>query len=154
MASPTFVCNHPECMSILAKCHADRPGISRRFELFINGMEVVNAYDENNDPRLQRRRFRQQAAAHDAGDEEAMAVPDEEYLFALEHGQPPAVGWGMGTDRAVMILTNTRHIQDTVAIPLMAPPPSGSGAGSGAGGASSTSGPANESRATVPAPTT
>ncbi|KRH92071.1 lysine-tRNA ligase, partial [Pseudoloma neurophilia] len=103
--NPTFIINHPVVMSPLAKWHRSFPGITERFELFINGKEIVNAYTELNDPAEQRLRFMEQLKDIEAGDTEAMKM-DEDFCVALEYGLPPTGGWGVGLDRLTMYLTN------------------------------------------------
>ncbi|EGD75416.1 lysyl-tRNA synthetase [Salpingoeca rosetta] len=116
---PTFVYGHPTCLSPLAKQSQTQAGISDRFELYIDGKEIVNAYNELNDPDEQRSRFREQEAERAAGDDEAQ-VPDEDFCRALEYGLPPTVGWGMGIDRLIMLLTDTGNIRDVIAFPMKA----------------------------------
>ncbi|ORC91080.1 lysyl-tRNA synthetase [Trypanosoma theileri] len=115
---PTFVMNHPLFMSPLAKEHASIPGLSERFELFINGIEYCNAYSELNDPQEQYYRFQQQLMDRRSGDDEAMPL-DETFLKSLQVGLPPTAGWGMGIDRVVMLLTNTNTIRDGIIFPLL-----------------------------------
>ncbi|KAK9475276.1 uncharacterized protein V1510DRAFT_408775 [Dipodascopsis tothii] len=113
---PTFVLGHPEALSPLAKA-AGGPGgvrLARRFELYVGGKELANAYEEENSPFDQRRKFEAQARDRAAGDAEAPAV-DEAYLAALEYGLPPTGGWGMGVDRLVMLLTGSRRIGQVLA---------------------------------------
>lgn len=114
---PTFLCDHPIEMSPLAKEHPTKPGCAQRFELFVNGKELCNAYQELNDPDEQRRRFAAQQADRDRGDRE-VALPDEPYCQALEYALPPTVGFGLGVDRLVMLLTQQRHIRDVIAFPM------------------------------------
>ena len=102
-------------MSPLAKQHRDVEGIAERFELFVAGQEVCNAYTELNDPDVQRQAFASQA---DNSDPEAM-LPDEDFCTALEYGLPPTAGWGCGLDRLTAILTGQSHIRDTLAFPLV-----------------------------------
>ncbi|RNF18070.1 putative lysyl-tRNA synthetase [Trypanosoma conorhini] len=118
IVEPTFVMDHPLFMSPLAKEHASRPGLAERFELFINGMEYCNAYSELNDPQEQYQRFQQQLVDRQGGDEEAMAL-DETFLKSLQVGLPPTAGWGMGVDRALMLLTNSGTIRDGIIFPLL-----------------------------------
>ena len=118
VVEPTFVMDHPLFMSPLAKEHESHNGLSERFELFINGMEVVNAYSELNDPQEQLRRFEQQLSDRALGDDEAMPL-DETFLKALQVGLPPTAGWGMGIDRIVMLLSGARTIRDVITFPLL-----------------------------------
>lgn len=120
VVEPTFVCDHPLFMSPLAKEHANRPGLSERFELFINGMEVCNSYSELSDPQEQLKRFEQQLRDKHNGDDEAMNL-DETFLKSLQTGMPPTAGWGMGIDRMVMLLTKKKSIRDVIVFPLLRP---------------------------------
>ena len=97
-------------MSPLAKYHRSEPGLTERFELFINYHEICNAFTELNDPFDQRERFLAQAKDKAQGDEEAMQI-DEDFIKSLEYGLPPTAGWGLGIDRLVMLLTDTINIQ-------------------------------------------
>lgn len=108
---PTFLLDHPLCMSPLSKAHPTRAGYAHRFELFAARKELANAYSELNDPDEQRRRFEQQARQRAAGDLDAQ-LPDESFCQALEYGLPPTAGWGMGIDRLVMLLTGATHIRE------------------------------------------
>lgn len=118
--SPTFVTNHPQLMCPLAKPHRTRAGLTERFELFICGLEYVNAYTELNDPEAQRREFHAQLDAADKGDDEAQ-LTDEPFCRALEYGLPPTAGWGMGIDRLIMLLTQQPTIRDVLLFPAMRP---------------------------------
>lgn len=118
--NPTFIINHPEIMSPLAKWHRSVSGLTERFELFVMGKEVCNAYTELNEPRIQRERFEQQAAAKSEGDDEAQLV-DENFCTALEYGLPPTGGWGMGFDRLTMLLTDNINIKEVILFPAMKP---------------------------------
>ena len=130
LISPGFICDHPQIMSPLAKWHRDQPGLTERFELFVNAREVCNAYTELNDPALQRSLFEAQAAAKAGGDDEAMAV-DDSFLTALEYGLPPTGGWGMGIDRMTMLLADVNNIKEVLLFPAMRPE---GGLGGGGGG--------------------
>ena len=118
--NPSFICDHPQIMSPLAKSHRANPELTERFELFINGREVCNAYTELNEPQVQRERFHAQHDARLAGDDEAQEI-DEDYCTALEYGLPPTGGWGMGIDRFTMLLTNTTTIKEVLLFPAMRP---------------------------------
>jgi len=118
--NPTFICDHPEIMSPLSKYHRSSPGLTERFELFVNTKEICNAYTELNNPFVQRERFESQAADKAAGDDEAQMI-DENFCTSLEYGLPPTGGWGMGIDRFCMLLTNTRNIQEVLLFPAMKP---------------------------------
>ncbi|XP_057952108.1 lysine--tRNA ligase, cytoplasmic isoform X2 [Malania oleifera] len=118
--NPSFIINHPEIMSPLAKWHRSKPGLTERFELFINKHELCNAYTELNDPVVQRQRFAEQLKDRQSGDGEAMAL-DETFCTALEYGLPPTGGWGLGIDRLAMLLTDSQNIKEVLLFPAMKP---------------------------------
>ncbi|XP_022059037.1 lysine--tRNA ligase isoform X2 [Acanthochromis polyacanthus] len=118
--NPTFICDHPQIMSPLAKWHRSQKGLTERFELFVMKKEICNAYTELNDPIRQRELFEQQAKAKAEGDDEAMFI-DEGFCTALEYGLPPTAGWGMGIDRLAMFLTDSNNIKEVLLFPAMKP---------------------------------
>ncbi len=117
---PVFLTEHPIDLSPLARANDDDPNKTDRFQLIINGAEIINAYSELVDPMEQERRLQAQAELKQAGDEEAM-VMDYDYIEAMEVGMPPISGWGIGIDRLVQLLTNVDNIKDVVMFPLMRP---------------------------------
>ncbi len=117
---PTFIYDYPKEMSPLTKKHRENPELTERFELFVNGKEVANAYSELNDPIDQLDRFQHQLKLQERGDDEAMFI-DYDFVHALEYGMPPTSGMGIGIDRLCMFLTNSPSIQDVLFFPQMKP---------------------------------
>ncbi len=120
LIEPTFILDHPIEVSPFAKQRADDPRLTERFELYIGGMEIANAFSELNDPEVQAERFRAQLAARELGDDEAHRF-DGDYVQALEYGMPPAGGEGIGIDRLVMLLLDAQSIRDVILFPLLKP---------------------------------
>lgn len=120
LIQPTFITDYPTEMSPLSKQSDTNPTLAHRFELYIGGLEIANAFCELNDPAEQQRRFQEQMKLRDRGDEEAM-VMDEDYIRALGYGMPPTAGEGIGIDRLVMLLTNQKSIRDVILFPHMRP---------------------------------
>ncbi len=119
LENPTFVYDYPASICPLTKRKTDNPEIAERFELFVKGMELANAYTELNDPDLQERLFTKQLEGQK--DEDSMAKMDHDFIRALRYAMPPAGGLGMGIDRLVMLLTNTQSIRDIILFPLLRP---------------------------------
>ena len=120
LIQPTILYDFPVAISPLSKNKSDEPEWVERFEVFVGGLEIGNAFSELNDPEEQRRRFEQQLQERERGDEEAHAM-DEDYIRALSYGMPPAGGEGIGIDRLTMLLTDSRSIRDVIFFPLLRP---------------------------------
>ncbi|MFA7308234.1 MAG: lysine--tRNA ligase [Hyphomicrobium sp.] len=120
LVDPVFLINHPIDISPLARKNDANPLVTDRFQLVVNGWEVVNAYSELIDPVEQKKRFEEQTKFRETGDEEAM-MKDFEYVEAMEYGMPPISGWGMGIDRMVALLTSQSNLKDVVLFPLLKP---------------------------------
>lgn len=120
LISPTFLVEHPKALSPLARANDENPEIVDRFQLVINGAEVINAYSELVDPIDQKKRLMEQARLKASGDEEAMMM-EEDYVRAMEYGMPPISGWGMGIDRILQVILGENNIKELILFPLMRP---------------------------------
>lgn len=118
---PAFITEHPQVMSPLAKHHREKAGLTERFELFLMGRELCNAYTELNDPIRQLECFQRAARAAAEGDEEMQGKIDYDFVTALEHGLPPTSGWGCGIDRLTMFLSDNNNIKEVILFPAMKP---------------------------------
>ena len=118
MINPVFVTKHPIDLSPLARSNDDNPNVADRFQLVVNGQEIINGYSELVDSREQDKRLKEQSELKAKGDEEAMST-DNEYIKAMEYGMPPISGWGLGIDRFLQFLTNSYNIRDVVLYPLL-----------------------------------
>jgi len=119
LVGPIFVIDYPSSICPLTKRKTDQPELAERFELFVHGMEVANAYTELNDPDLQEELFKTQLDG--MSEEDSMAKMDHDFIRALQYGMPPAGGLGIGIDRLVMLLTNSQTIRDIILFPLLRP---------------------------------
>ena len=120
MIEPVYLTGHPSELSPLARTNDDDKNVSDRFQLVVNGAEIVNGYSELVNPVEQEQKLLDQASLKEAGDEEAMEM-DYDYISAMEYGMPPISGWGMGIDRVIQLITNSENIKDVVMFPLMKP---------------------------------
>ncbi len=120
LIEPTFLVEHPISLSPLARANDDNPQLTDRFQLVINGAEVLNGYSELVDPKEQYKRLAEQAKLNTGGDDEAMQM-DNDYINAMQYGMPPISGWGMGIDRIIQILTGQGNLRDSVLFPIMRP---------------------------------
>ena len=120
LIKPTYLTKHPIDLSPLARANDDNKNLTDRFQLVVNGQEIINGYSELVDAREQEARLIEQSRLKANGDEEAMSI-DNEYIKAMEYGMPPISGWGLGVDRFLQFLTNSDNIRDVVLYPLMRP---------------------------------
>ena len=125
LIQPTLLYDFPTDISPLAKCRADDPSLTERFEVFVAGMEIGNAFSELNDPEEQERRFQKQV---EGGGDEVPREVDIDYLRALAHALPPTAGMGIGIDRLTMLLTDSRSIREVILFPLLRPEATGAAA--------------------------
>jgi len=120
LIKPTFVTHYPKFLSPFAKPVEDNPDLTERFQLIVDGMEIVNGFSELNDPIDQRQRMEEQERKYRSGNQEASRL-DEDFLEALEYGMPPAAGWGIGIDRLVALVTKSHNIKEVIAFPTLKP---------------------------------
>lgn len=118
ITGPMFVTDHPKALSPLSKAHTDDPDKVQRFQLVVSGWELVNSFSEVNDPSEQKKRFKEQQAQREQGDDEAHTM-DEEFIEALEHGMPPTAGFGMGIERVLAVLTDAPNVKEAVMFPFV-----------------------------------
>ena len=129
LIQPTILYDFPTDISPLSKCRKDDPSLVERFEIYVAGMELGNAFSELNDPAEQERRFRQQV---EKGGEEVPREVDMDYIRALAHGMPPTAGEGIGIDRLTMLFTDSHSIREVILFPLLRPETSGEDSTEGA----------------------
>ena len=120
LAGPLYLTDYPYEMKPLAKKKAENPNLTGNFQLLVMGEELVNAYDELNDPIDQRARWEEEMELGEQGYDEFQVV-DEDYIRALEYGMPPTAGWGLGVDRLIMMLTDEESIKDVILFPTLRP---------------------------------
>ncbi|EDO05860.1 putative lysyl-tRNA synthetase [Babesia bovis T2Bo] len=150
---PAFIMDHPQCMCPLSKWHRSKEDLCERFELFVCGRELINAYTELNDPFKQRECLQEQSKAKSMGDDEAQDV-DEGYCVALEYGLPPTAGWGVGLDRLTMFMSDRNNIKEVLFFPTMKPLPTNTPSSGSKSGSTATEKEAESASTACPAPST